>query len=284
MVRKKDIIFSWNNVVSDIDQISLREFLRDDLNIACPKDAIITKVDNKTIKIEKADKFSAQIVLDQKAILKLSNGKSYDLIAQEDNGNLNIYKTEIEGIGKSTVGLPGIILIAVYHILLSLFLLAGLVTFLSATAEGSELEVFNFVFTTEANLVIVVALSGALGGLVYSLRSFYKYVGNRKLIWSWFAMYILLPFVGTCMGLVFYLVVRAGFFSPEANVDMTSPFGFAALAALVGLFSEQAILKLKDVSETVFTKGEVRKDDIASRPESDGPVNGEKKETTKTLK
>jgi hypothetical protein len=270
MVRKKDIIFNWKNVKSEIDQNSLKEFLREDLNIACPKDAIITNVDENTIQITKDDKFSAQISLDQKAVLKLSNGRTYDLIAQEDNGNLNIYKTDMEGIGKSPVGLPGIILIAFYHILLSLFLLFGLVTFLSATAEGSDLKILNFVFTKEANLVIVVALSGALGGLVYSLRSFYKYVGNRKLIWSWFAMYILLPFVGTCMGLVFYLVIRAGFFSPEANVDQTSPFGFAALAALVGLFSEQAILKLKDVSETVFTKGEVRKDDIASRPESDG--------------
>lgn len=274
MVRKKDIIFSWKNVESEIDQNSLKEFLREDLNIACPKDAIITKVDENTIQITKDDKFSAQISLDQKAVLKLSNGRTYDLIAQEDNGNLNIYKTDMEGLGKSPVGLPGIILIAFYHILLSLFLLFGLVTFLSATAEGSELKIFNFVFSTEANLVIVVALSGALGGLVYSLRSFYKYVGNRKLIWSWFAMYILLPFVGTCMGLVFYLVVRAGFFSPEANVDQTSPFGFAALAALVGLFSEQAILKLKDVSETVFTKGEVGKDTIAKGHESDAPENG----------
>lgn len=204
----------------------------------------------------------------------MSNGRSYDLIAQEDNGNLNIYKTDMEGIGKSPVGLPGIILIAVYHIALSIFLLAGLVTFLSAIAGGYELEILNFIFPKEANLVIVVALSGALGGLVHSLRSFYKYVGNRKLIWSWFAMYILLPFVGTCMGLVFYLVIRAGFFSPQTQIEQTSPYGFAALAALVGLFSEQALLKLKDVSETVFTKGEVRKDDIASRPESDAAVDG----------
>jgi hypothetical protein len=278
MVRKNDIIFNWKNVESEIDQSGLREFLMDDLNIAWAKKASITKIEeSNTIKIVKDEKLYAQISLDEKAVLKLSNGRSFDLIAQKDDGNLNIYKTDVEGIGKSPVGLPGILLIAVYHIFLSLFLLFGLVTFLSATAEGSELKILNFVFSTEANLVIVVALSGALGGLVYSLRSFYKYVGNRKLIWSWFAMYILLPFVGTCMGLVFYLVVRAGFFSPEANVDQTSPFGFAALAALVGLFSEQAILKLKDVSETVFTKGEVGKDKIESGHERDGPEIDQKK-------
>ena len=196
MVRKKDIIFSWNNIESDIDKNSLREFLRDDLKIEWAKDASITKVNDNTIKIEKDEKLSAQIELDKKAILKLSNGRSYDLIAQEDNGNLNIYKTDMEGIGKSPVGLHGIILIAVYHIALSIFLLAGLVTFLSAIAGGYELKILNFIFPKEANLVIVVALSGAMGGLVHSLRSFYKYVGNRKLIWSWFAMYILFPLVG----------------------------------------------------------------------------------------
>ncbi len=278
MVRKKDIIFSWNNVKSDIDQNSLREFLRDDLKIQWAKDAIITKVNDNTIKIEKKDKkLSVQIELDKKAILKLGNGRSYDLIAEEDNGNLNIYRTEMEGIGKTPVRIHGIIFIAVYHILLSIFLLAGLVTFLSAIAGGYDLKILNLTFSKEANLVIVVALSGALGGLVHSLRSFYKYVGNRKLIWSWFAMYILLPFVGTCMGLVFYLVIRAGFFSPQTQIEQTSPYGFAALAALVGLFSEQALLKLKGVSEIVFTKGEIRKDDIASRPESDVAENsGEK--------
>ena len=63
----------------------------------------------------------------------------------------------------------------------------------------------------------------------------------------------------------------------KSLAQQTSPYGFAALAALVGLFSEQALLKLKGVSEIVFTKGEIRKDDIASRPESDVAENsGEK--------
>ena len=73
-------------------------------------------------------------------------------------------------------------------------------------------------------------------------------------------MYILLPFVGASLGLVFYLVIRAGFFPPQASVDQTSPFGFAALAGLVGLFSQQAVLKLKDVAETLLTKAEQGED------------------------
>ena len=45
-----------------------------------------------------------------------------------------------------------------------------------------------------------------------------------------------------------------GFFSANTTVEQTSPFGFAALAGLVGMFSEQAVLKLKEVAEILLTK------------------------------
>jgi hypothetical protein len=66
-------------------------------------------------------------------------------------------------------------------------------------------------------------------------------------------MYILLlPFVGSTLGLVFYFVIRGGFFSPEATTEPTSPFGFAALSGLVGMFSEEAMEKLQYVAETLL--------------------------------
>lgn len=49
-------------------------------------------------------------------------------------------------------------------------------------------------------------------------------------------------------------MVRGGFFSPGTSFENTSPFGFVAFATLVGLFSEQAILKLKEISETLLSK------------------------------
>jgi hypothetical protein len=65
---------------------------------------------------------------------------------------------------------------------------------------------------------------------------------------------VVLPFLGAALAVVFYFVVRGGFFSPQAGFEQTSPFGFAALAAMVGMFSEQAVLKLKEVAETVLAK------------------------------
>ena len=106
----------------------------------------------------------------------------------------------------------------------------------------------------ETRLLLLVMLAGSLGSLMHSLRSLVWYTGNRQMIWSWVAFYMLLPLTGAMLAVIFYLVVRGGFFSPQASTETTSPFGFAALSALVGLFSPQATLKLKEVAETIFTK------------------------------
>jgi hypothetical protein len=117
------------------------------------------------------------------------------------------------------------------------------------TAFGKKFEVYD-----EVRLLWIVIFAGALGSLIHALRSVYWYVGNRKLVWSWIGKYLMLPFAGSALAVVFYLVIRGGFFSPQAGFGNTSPFGFAAMAALVGLFSEQAVLKLQEIAETVFTK------------------------------
>lgn len=173
-------------------------------------------------------------------------------------------------VGKSPVGPIGVVLIMAYLILFSALLLYSLMQSWPTPAPTeptpipaeevapitSPVTFFRWTFevSDEVRLLLIVALAGALGGLVHTLRSFYWYVGNRKLVRSWLPMYILLPLVGTTLGLVFYLVIRGGFFSSQATAQQTSPFGFAALASLVGLFSQQAALKLKEVAETLWFK------------------------------
>jgi hypothetical protein len=124
------------------------------------------------------------------------------------------------------------------------------------SAERARIRIFFWYFEIwdEVRLLLIVILAGALGSLVHTVRSVYWYVGNRKLKWSWLAKYLLQPFAGSALAMIFYVVVRGGFFSPQTTFENTSPFGFAALAALVGLFSEQAVLKLKTVAETVLER------------------------------
>lgn len=105
----------------------------------------------------------------------------------------------------------------------------------------------------EERLLLIVLLAGALGALLHCVRSFTGYVGFRKLILSWVPWYALTPFVGAFLAMVFYLTIRGGFFASNASVGATSPFGFAAVAALVGMFSRQASEKLLKTFEALFT-------------------------------
>jgi len=143
-----------------------------------------------------------------------------------------------------------------------------------ATGSAPTSSPVTFLFWTlsvsdEVRLIFIVAMAGAMGSLVHALRSLYWYVGNRDLVFSWLAMYVLLPFVGSTLGLVFYFVIRGGFFSPSATIEQTSPFGFAALAGLVGMFTEQAVLKLKQVAETLLAESQEGADHVEPTTEGE---------------
>lgn len=105
----------------------------------------------------------------------------------------------------------------------------------------------------EERLLLIVLLAGALGSLLHTVGSFTKYAGLRKLVMSWVPWYVLTPLVGAFLAAVFYLTIRGGFFSSNAPVSSTSPFGFAAVAALVGMFSKQATEKLRKIFDALFT-------------------------------
>ena len=124
---------------------------------------------------------------------------------------------------------------------------------LPARKRVSYLGLSHFTMSTELLFFLVVGLSGALGGIIHAVRSITVYVGTRKLRWSWIPYYLLLPLVGAMGGTLFYVILRAGLFSPSTEASQASPFGFAAVAALVGLFSEQAMDKLRDLAGQIFT-------------------------------
>jgi hypothetical protein len=67
---------------------------------------------------------------------------------------------------------------------------------------------------------------------------------------------LLLPFSGTIIGLLTYILLKGELFALQATISSTTPFAFAAVSGLMGLFSEQAFSKLKQVFETLFTSPE----------------------------
>ncbi|MHC4680919.1 MAG: hypothetical protein ACYTEK_19735 [Planctomycetota bacterium] len=152
----------------------------------------------------------------------------------------------------------GIIASAVYLIALSGLLIYAIFQFWPGPVSQKEAaEAVRFFdarisMSAELRLLAVVALAGALGGQIHTLRSFAWYVGNRQLKLSWLMRYLLTPLVGAGLALVFYFVLRAGFISTDSSVADNNVYGFAGLAGLVGLFSNMAVNKLQRMAKELL--------------------------------
>jgi Putative Ig domain len=111
----------------------------------------------------------------------------------------------------------------------------------------------------EVRLILLVLFTGALGACMSALHSLATYLGERKLVESWFTFYLVRPLLGAGIGFIFYLVVRGGFLS-GSNFDATTvnPFGVTAVAALVGMFCDPALQKLREVFLTLFKPSDTR--------------------------
>jgi NADH:ubiquinone oxidoreductase subunit 6 (subunit J) len=122
----------------------------------------------------------------------------------------------------------------------------------------------------ETALMLIVILAGALGAFLHVATSFSDYVGNRRLMRSWFWFYVLRPLVGSGLALLFYFAVLGGLFTSSSNTSAINPYGVAALSALVGLFSKQATNKLQQIFDTAFSvpkgAGDDARDDSIANP------------------
>ena len=127
-------------------------------------------------------------------------------------------KSKFHEVGATPVSPVGIIVLIAYLVAISSFLLYSLLQLWPSSPSAGEqvstsMTIFSWTFSIseEVRLMLIAMLAGALGSLVHALRSLYWYVGNRTLVRSWLAMYVLLPFVGATLALIFYFVIRGGF-------------------------------------------------------------------------
>jgi hypothetical protein len=122
---------------------------------------------------------------------------------------------------------------------------------------------WNVTLTSDAQLFVVVSAAGALGSEVHALRSLFRYVGNDKFRYRWVLMYCTLPFTGAALALITYLLLRGGLTSSNVSSGAVNPYGVTAIGALVGLFSDQAVEKFKQVFSTLLAQAPQGKDPIA---------------------
>jgi hypothetical protein len=61
------------------------------------------------------------------------------------------------------------------------------------------------------------------------------------------------------LAVVLYFVIRGGFLLNKAQTETLNPFGITGLAALSGMFSKQAVDKLIEVVNNVFSSAARKK-------------------------
>ena len=188
------------------------------------------------------------------------------------------YSVQDSGVGANAVGYVGVIVFSVVFIALSLVQLYATVVLwppeLAEDAATTDSTIkflwWSFTITREQHFLLLVAVLGGLGAMAHVMRSFFKYVGERQLIWSWMVSYFVIPFLGAVVALITYIVLRAGLLGQSTEEGNT--WGFAAIAVLVGLFSAQATSKLKDIFETILTPANKGGDPIKGAPTPKAPT------------
>lgn len=104
----------------------------------------------------------------------------------------------------------------------------------------------------QGEMMLAVVLAGGIGSYIHGVNSFVSYVGNRSFVASWVPWYLLRPFMGVAMAVIFYVVVRGGVLVMSGGVSAVDPYAMMTVAALAGMFSKQASDKLAEVFDTLF--------------------------------
>jgi hypothetical protein len=118
---------------------------------------------------------------------------------------------------------------------------------------------------------MLVALVGALGGVTHAIGSFGTYVGNDDLKRTWLWWYALKPALSALVSVLVFFVFRAGLGAPDLGLATGECLKVAGFAGLVGLFAEQATVKLKDIFEAIFTPRSDPREDKTGQDETNLP-------------
>ena len=158
-------------------------------------------------------------------------------------------------------------LLGVYLLLLTIFAVYLLLMFWPETATSGDANTWrrsvdfwwlgtrSAEISAEVRLLSIVIFSGVVGSQIHALKSFSNYTGSRRFGAHWLWWYILRAPTGALLAIVFYFAMRGGFLllTNGHGADDFHVFGVAGIATMAGLFSEQAIHKLKELFDTLFT-------------------------------
>ena len=130
-------------------------------------------------------------------------------------------------------------------LLLTLFVLMGITTY-----------VYN-PYDELISSLIIISLSGGIGGIIYSIRGFYQSLGEGVFDFKWTWWYIFRPVISSVIGVFVYFLIVGGLLSmgdvSEVNYSKGLMF-YSAIAFLAGFSFTQFANKLEELASTIFAK------------------------------
>jgi hypothetical protein len=150
---------------------------------------------------------------------------------------------------------PALGIISVAELLLLLGALVPLMGTAPALDRGKTATISYLGWTgtaTQPMIFIILTLAGgALGGTLHAIASLTAHVADGDFDQRWTMWYLTNPVVGAALAAAFLFVLQAGL-GGQAAPTAGGLYGIAAAATLSGLFSRQALRKLKDIFDVAF--------------------------------
>ena len=160
--------------------------------------------------------------------------------------------------------------------ILGVYVSAFLFVLSPPSTESGESAVLRVLANPEFQYLLVAFLAAGIGS---SIATIYAYLRHASTLQdfdpAFIPWYFLRPILGSLLGLVFYWLIRGGILvilpaeqSNTASLELDLN-GLAGVSALVGLFSRQAIQKLREIFHVLFvTQGNIPKS-VRRKAESD---------------
>src|ERR1017187_6091669 len=105
-------------------------------------------------------------------------------------------------------------------------------------------------------------IMGALGSYVHGASSFVAFTGNRQFMSSWTWWYLLRPLIGSALAVIGYFLLAGGNIS-AVGTDTNNLLKIGVMAAgLIGLYEEQACVKIGEIFDALFKPADKGKDTL----------------------
>jgi hypothetical protein len=145
--------------------------------------------------------------------------------------------------------------VAVIFFIVGIGLLGSLVVLWPSTSGSRFMgRMFDWpnAIDPEVRLILLVAISAALGSYAQVAISLVQHIANRSFSTSWLPWYFLHMPLGMAVAIILYFAFRAGFLPGRPADGELNVFGIMALAGLVGVFSRQILDKLREFFDDLF--------------------------------